>query len=151
MNDYYIRTTLELWPTMLQFGVQLGVITLTYTEFEESINEDGFPIKTPIGDPIVSATHGGSWDYIGEIQLPTGEQETVGEFTVPVVSPIKDSEGNAYLHGNLRTPINLRERAEEIAVENPSLAEAMSNLGQFFLLDGEGNARLPNNPHRVWL
>ncbi len=128
MNDYYVRTTQALWPTMLQLGVLLGVIELHYSEFDEE--------GSPAGEPTVIATEGGAWDYIGEILVDE--------------VPVADAEGSPYLHGNLRTPINLRERAEAMATENPALAEAMGSLGQFFLLDENGSARLPRNPHRVW-
>lgn len=149
-REYYLRSAPALWPTLLQLGKQLGALTLTYTEFLESEDENGFPVRTPVGEPIVSAVDG-SWSYIGQIMQPTGATEAVGDFTVPVMAPIANAEGVAYLHANLRTKINLREVAEAMAAENPDLAVALSSISNFFVVDLAGNPVAPNQPHRVWL
>jgi hypothetical protein len=63
---------------------------------------------------------------------------------------IADPDGNPYIHANLRTTQDLRAVAEQLAADNPQMAEALSDLGRFFLLDEEGNARTPSSPQRVF-
>lgn len=130
MNDYALRYIKDDEQTMLTLGVQLGAITI----------EDG----------TVSATGGGCWDYIGEIHRPTGETTTFDEMEFPVMAPILNPEGKPYLHVNLRTPISLGETARQMAENNPDIASGLARLGDFFLLDENGDARLPNQPHRVF-
>lgn len=150
-NDYFLRTTQALYSTMLALGERLGAIKLTYEEYEDVLDEAGLVIgRTPVGEPMVSAVDG-QWSYIGEIREPTGETETVGDFVVPVTAPLVDPEGATYIHVNLRTKINLRERAEQLAQSDAEIAAALAQLGQFFLVDELGNARQPTNPLRVWL
>ena len=141
--DYYCRTVETLWPTMLAIGVKLGVITLRYESYEYP--EEGEPI--PVGNPIVIPTNGGAWDFIGVIQEPTGALDGEGN---PVMAPITDADSVPYWHGNLRTTTNLAQVAAVLAETDPEIAAVLGSLGDFFLLDAEGNARLPSQPHRVW-
>lgn len=77
-----------------------------------------------------------TWDYVG---YKTNEQgEIVKQDGVPLV------------HINVRTPINVREKAEELAVSNPSIAQALSEIPRFFITDTEGNATAPEFPMRVF-
>ena len=69
MYDYYIRTTYDLWSTVIALGELFGVI---------SVDEEG----------NVHATDGGAWDYIGEIQ----ETISMGDETISM--PITDEERN---------------------------------------------------------
>ena len=148
--DYYCRTVETLWPTMLAIGVKLGVITLRYESYEYP--EEGEPI--PVGDPIVIPTKGGAWDFIGIIQ-ETGtflihSSEDFDTFETVDLGPITDLDGAPYWHGNLRTTTNLAQVATVLSETDPEIAAVLGSLGDFFLLDAEGNARLPSQPHRVW-
>ena len=124
--DYYIRTTATHWGEVIAFGKLLGVIQET---------EEGAIIeKGP-----------GCWHYIGPISIRVGGTDEEPEFDT-----IKNSEGDVLLHANLRTTINIRERAMELVETNPDLAEAMSRLGDYFFLDELGQARPPNRPYCVF-
>jgi hypothetical protein len=129
MNTYYIRTTAADYDMMITLGVALGAIVV-----------NGGKISAP----------GGCWDYIGPINIPTGETFETPDGPAPVMAPRVDGGGNEYIHVNLVTPVNLKETATEMAVSNPAMAAGLANLGKYFLLDGEGNARPPNSPHRVF-
>lgn len=148
-RDYYLRSTPALWPTLLQLGVQLGAVTLSYTDFIEPVDEYGNLVSTPTGEPTVTAVDG-SWDYIGEVMQPTGATEVVDGQEVPVLATVTNGQGIAYLHANLRTKIDLRATAEAMAAQVPELAGALSSIGNFFVVDVEGNPVAPNLPHRVW-
>lgn len=124
--DYCIRTTPDKWGEVIEFGLLLGVI-----QQDEDLN--------------VSVVQPGIWDYIGPIYAQTG----VDEDGFPVMESLKDANGVELLHANLITTARLRDRVLEIVTAHPELGEAMSRLGDYFLLDEAGNARLPNSPHRV--
>jgi len=130
-NIYYIRTIAAHYAEMINIGKVLGAIAET---------DDG----------RIYATQGGCWDYIGPIHVPTGEVTDTEIGPVPVTTPLLDPDGNEYIHVNLITPISLKETAIALAAEHPEVAAGLSNLGKYFLLDAEGNARLPTNPHRVF-
>lgn len=137
-NKYYIRCIAEDWNTLLHLGEKLGAIALHYETDEEG---------NPTGEPTVSATQGGAWDYIGPIFEPTGELDSEGN---EVMTSIKDEQGNEYLHANLITPIALGETALNMQGADKDVAERLANLAKFFLLDERGNARAPSNPVRVF-
>jgi len=91
-------------------------------------------------DEVVTATDGGYWDVLGALPDFT-DSETLR----------KDAEGNTYWHANLRTPVDLRERAEALALANPEIAGALSQISRFFVVDAEGKAVSPAYPSRVFL
>lgn len=146
MNKYYIRTIPSDWPTLLKLGEKLGAITLNY-ETEQQTDEDGNVTTINVGEPIVSATEGGAWDFIGEIYKPTGELDKDGN---PLTSPVTDANGVAYWHANLITPLALGELAASMQGTDEEIAEGLANLSKFFLLDAQGNARAPSQPTRVF-
>ena len=151
LNKYYIRALPADWPTLLHLGENLGAIALHYEEYVESVDADGTTIRTPVGEPVVSATLGGAWDYIGEIQQPTGVMLTDSEGNqYPETAPIAAADGTPYLHANLITPLALGELAMSMRAEDQTIAQALEQLSKFFLLDADGNARLPSQPHRVF-
>lgn len=127
MNDYYLRCIPADYDRMIAIGVALGAVTV----------EEG----------VVTPTQGGVWDYIGEIAEQTG----VDDEGNPITAPVSDANGVPYIHINLRTPIALGETAQQMAQEHPEVAEGLAELGRFFLLDAEGNARAPSAPLRVFL
>lgn len=137
-NKYYIRCIAEDWNTLLHLGEKLGAIALHYETDEEG---------NPIGEPTVSATQGGAWDYLGPIFEPTGELDSEGN---EVMASIKDEQGNEYLHANLITPVALGETALNMQGTDEEVAQALSHLNKFFLLDEQGNARAPSAPVRVF-
>ena len=126
MNLYYIRCVQQDYPKLLSLGQKLSAINV-------SSSEDG--------EAEVSATNGGAWDYIGEIPQAGSE----------VFEPIKDADGNPYIHVNLITPLALGEIAANMAGSDEEVAQALEDLGRFFLLDEAGNARAPSQPFRVFL
>jgi hypothetical protein len=92
----------------------------------------------------------GDFVEIGYVYRPTGETVVVDGIETPVTEPVRDENGNLYLHANLRTTINLRERAEAMAVSNPELAEALASLDKYFVTDELGQPKAPTNPAMVW-
>lgn len=135
MNLYYIRCHTADWNELLILGEKLGAVTVT--------EEDG--------KKIVSANHGGAWDYIGEIHQPTGRTLTDAEGNAyPETTPIASADGTPLLHANLITPLALGELAMSLRDADQTIAQALEQLGKFFLLDAEGNARLPSQPYRVF-
>jgi len=141
MNTYYLRTI--NYPQLLDFGTRLGVIAMTYEAYEDQEQEvDGMTVivKVPIGEPTISATDCGYLDYIGIIERPTGVEDE----TAPIVNP----DGVPYLHANLITPHDLRALA--VASDNPEAQAALTDIGDWFIVDEEGNAVAPNNPHRIF-
>ena len=124
MNTYYLRTV--NYPQLLEMGVKLGVLAIAY----EAYDEEGLPI----GDGTVYATDCGCLDYIGEIS----KDEEV------IVNP----DGIPYIHANLITPYDIRALAE--ASTDPEIQEALSDIAGWFVVDAEGNATVPNHPHRIF-
>jgi hypothetical protein len=124
MNTYYLRTI--NYPQLLQMGVKLGVLAMTY----EAYDEEGLPI----GDGAVYATDCGCLDYIGEIS----KDEVV----------ITNPDGIPYIHANLITPHDIKALAE--ASTDPEIQAALSDIAGWFVVDAEGNATIPNHPHRVF-
>ena len=149
-NDYYIRALPADWPELLQLGEKLGAITVSCAprtdELPLELRPDG-TVAPELGERVIAANHGGAWDYLGEIQRPTGELDPEGN---PIMAPVAAPDGTPYLHANLRTPISLGAVARKLAVTDPEVAEAMQRLDRYFLLDDEGSPRLPRQPVRVW-
>ncbi len=65
---------------------------------------------------------------------------------VELLAPILDENDVAYIHINILTRFDLRERATELATQHPELAIALGQLGKFFILDEAGEPRKPKNP-----
>ena len=124
MNTYYLRTI--DYPQLLEMGVKLGVLAIAY----EAYDEEGLPI----GDGAVYASDCGCLDYIGEIS----KDEEV------IVNP----DGIPYIHANLITPHDIKALAE--ASTDPEIQAALSDIAGWFVVDAEGNATIPNHPHRVF-
>jgi len=85
-------------------------------------------------DGAVYATDCGCLDYIGEIS----KDEVV----------IKNPDGIPYIHANLITPHDIRALAE--ASTDPEIQAALTDIAGWFVVDAEGNATIPNHPHRVF-
>lgn len=147
MNTYFIRCIKSDFPRLLALGQKLGAITLTYSEFVQSTEENGLTVETPTGTPQVTATGGGAWDFIGEIP----QADLVDSQGEPVYKPICDADGNPYIHVNLVTTLSLGELAANMAGTDEEVAAGLQDLGCFFLLDADGNARAPSAPYRVFL
>jgi hypothetical protein len=130
MNTYYLRTI--DYPQLLEMGVKLGVLAIAY----EAYDEEGLPI----GDGTVYATDCGCLDYIGIIERPTGVEDE----TAPITNP----DGIPYIHANLITPHDIRALAE--ASTDPEIQAALSDIAGWFVVDAEGNATIPNHPHRIF-
>lgn len=128
-RDYYLRCVEADKTLLLQLAVVLGMIN-------------------DRGDPTNEA---GIWHEIGPINVPTGETTTDPETgdEIALTAPLVDDQGRVYWHYNLTTTVDLRARAEALAVGNPALAGALSSMARFFPVDEHGNPRAPNNPHCV--
>jgi hypothetical protein len=135
MNTYYLRTI--DYPQLLEMGVKLGVLAIAY----EAYDEEGLPI----GDGTVYATDCGCLDYIGIIERPTGDTDEEG---LPVTTPIVNPDGIPYIHANLITPHDIKALAE--ASTDPEIQAALSDIAGWFVVDAEGNATIPNHPHRIF-
>jgi hypothetical protein len=135
MNTYYLRTI--DYPQLLEMGVKLGVLAIAY----EAYDEEGLPI----GDGTVYATDCGCLDYIGIIERPTGDTDEDG---LPVTTPIVNPDGIPYIHANLITPHDIKALAE--ASTDPEIQAALTDIAGWFVVDAEGNATIPNHPHRVF-
>lgn len=130
-NLYYIRTISAHYAEMIAIGKVLGAIAET---------DDG----------QIYATQGGCWDFIGQINVPTGEYTQTDDGPIPVTTPLCDPDGNEYIHINLITPIALKATALEMAADHTEAAAGLADLGKYFMLDANGDARLPNKPYRVF-
>jgi hypothetical protein len=124
MNTYFLRTI--NYPQLLDMGVKLGVLAIAY----EAYDDEGLPI----GDGTVYATDCGCLDYIGEISK--------GD------AVITNPDGIPYIHANLITPYDIRALAE--ASTDPEIQAALADIAGWFVVDAEGNATIPNHPHRVF-
>lgn len=127
MNDYALRCIEENYPKLIQLATILGVVGL----------QDG----------VVYEKNGGIWDYVGYKLV--GDIPNEGEPDTRTI--LTDGAGKRYVHINVRTPINVREAAEALAVSNPEIATALSQVPDYFITDAEGNATLPEFPLRVFL
>lgn len=95
-----------------------------------AVSVDGLGNVIPAG--------GVEWDYIG--YKPDG----LGGF-------LEDGSGNKYVHINIRTPFSIGQAAEQLAVIYPEIGSALANPGRFFIVDGTGEAILPEVPMRIFL
>ncbi len=127
MNDYALRCIEENYNKLIQLATILGVVGVI--------------------DGVVYEKNGGIWDYVGYKLV--GTEPVEGEPDTRTI--LTDSEGRKYVHINVRTPINVRETAEALAVSNPEIAGALSQVPDYFITDAEGNATLPEFPLRVFL
>jgi len=127
--DYFLRFIESDKPSVRALGILLGEL---HNTDDDSLVGNGFVL-------------------IGHLTEPTGKTITDEDGNViELREVIKDPNGKPYIHANLRTNQDLRAVAEQLAVDNPEMAKALSDLGKFFLLDSEGKARAPNKPQVVF-
>lgn len=126
MNLYALRCIETDLEQLVQLATALGVIRVV--------------------DGVVCNEPGSTWDYIGYKLV--GALPAEGEPDTRV--PASDANNVPYIHINVRTNINVRERAEELALANPAIAGALSQIPRFFIVDAEGNATWPEYPMRVF-
>jgi len=124
---YYIRSIESDWPLVESLAIALGIAQRT--ESSELVGQ--------------------GWVYIGPVYKPTGETVTVDGLPVELTAPVRDTGGNLYLHANVVMDGSLRELAEEKAIDNAELAEALLMIPRFFVTDESGQPRAPANPARV--
>jgi len=127
MNQYALRCTEDKYTKLVQLATLLGVVEVV--------------------DNVVTEKNGGCWDFIGYKMV--GDVPLEGEPDTRTI--LADAEGKKYVHTNVRTPVNVREVAEALAVSNPELAGALTQIPDYFITDAEGNATLPEFPLRVFL
>jgi hypothetical protein len=129
MSDYFLRFIESDLPAVRALGILLGEL---HNTDDDSLVGNGFVM-------------------VGHLYEPTGETVTDEDGNViNLQRVIADPDGQPYIHANLRTNQDLKAVAESMAASHPELAAALSDLGRFFLLDDEGNARTPSNPQRVF-
>lgn len=124
MYDNAIKCIESDYPTVLMLGYALG-----------ALDQDGNPVQ------------GVAWDYIGYKRV--GEPPAEGEADNRPF--LEDGSGNKYVHVNVRTPFSVGARAAELAGGVPEIGAALSQVGRFFVVDGEGNSVWPVAPMRVFL
>lgn len=123
MNTYFLRCRESRLQTLIERGIRLGAI-----EMEGA---------------TVTATFGGSWDYIGIKQTIDENGNVFGEPLGGIDDP--------YVHINLRTPVNLRDKAIELAqAGDADIASGLAEIANYFITDAEGNAGTPEFPIRIF-
>jgi len=127
MNQYALRCIEDNYTKLIQLATILGVV--------DTING------------VVTEKNGGIWDYVGYKLV--GDIPLEGEADTRV--PLTDANGKKFVHINVRTPVNVREVAEALALSNPEIAGALSKVPDYFITDENGNATLPQFPLRVFL
>lgn len=127
MFTYALRCTENLYPTLIHLAKLLDVVDVV--------------------DGVVVEKNKGCWDHIG--YKLDGDIPAEGEVDTRV--PLADTNGNKYVHINVRTPIDVRAKAEALATTHPELGTALSQIPQYFITDADGNATLPEFPMRVFL
>lgn len=127
MNEYALRCIEDNYTKLIQLATILGVVDIV--------------------DGVVIEKNGGIWDYVGYKYI--GEIPLEGEQDFRTI--LADTNGNNYVHINVRTPVNVREVAEALSLENPEIAGALSQIPEYFITDAEGNATLPAFPLRVFM
>jgi hypothetical protein len=128
-RDYYLRCLESDKAKLLALGVTMGVL----------VESEGKHYATA-----------GDFIEIGYVHRPTGETVVVDGIETALTEPVRDEHGNLYFHWNLRTTIDLRERAESMAASHPELAEALAELSKYFVTDENSQPKAPTNPAVVW-
>lgn len=128
---YFLRCKQSDYAELITLGKMLGVI-------DEVADESG--------DSRVVGVNACDWDYRGELWEDDGTTSVIDGVTVNNKRLIVDENGISYLHINILTRFDLGDKARAMAVDHPELAQALSNLGKFFLLDANGKIRPPNAP-----
>lgn len=146
MTDYAIRCRMDDVPQLYALAARLGALA-PLTDLEGNVLPDTYGL---------APERRGGWDVIGPILRPTGQMVTVtapdgAPLEVPEMAPVLDSDGVPFWHANLRIDMDLATRAAELAPSDPAIADGLSDLARWFVVNEEtGRARLPKNPARCW-
>lgn len=131
MSDCFLKATIDNWPEVIELGILLGLL---YEEKDINGEPTGRHYSIPDG-----------YVFIGPIYEPTGQMINDPELgLIPETAPITNPQGDVYWHANLRTEINIRQRAEFLQGGHPELAQALGRLNRYFVTTGN-NPRKPNN------
>lgn len=125
---YFIKTTKV--EELLGLGVYLGVL---------EVKDAG-----GVG-PVI----GVDFDIIGYIYDKSKPILTTEDGEV-VYDVLRDENNVPYWHANLLTPFSLDERARQMAAQSPTIAQAISKIPEFFVVDDSALARFPKNPARMF-
>ena len=147
MIDYYLRCKASNRARLLALGERLGAITVLRTP-----RPDDLPGEVE----VVQATGGGCFLEIGAIP-----DERTGDLVESALYPgvmvrvgvkPRSEDGEPLWHANLRTPINLRQRAMEMAAADPTIAAELAQLRRYFVTrPGQPDAAAaPQSPARVF-
>ena len=129
IKPYFLRCKQSDFNELVALGKILGVID----EHEGQIH----------------GINGCDWDLVfgtGQLYEGTGVFTEIDGIQAEQKRLIVDENGDAYLHINLLTRFDLGDKAREMAIDHPELAQALSSMGKYFLLDQDGKVRLPANP-----
>jgi hypothetical protein len=88
-------------------------------------------------DGRISPVGPGAWDYVGTKLLEDGN--------------LAGGNEDPFVHVNFRTEKNLRELAMIAAMTDSDIATGMTEIANYFIVDAEGNATVPEFPMRVFL
>lgn len=127
--NYHLRCLESDKQSLLDFGVLLKVLQVSEGKYYATA---------------------GDFVEIGYVYRPTGETVLVDGIPTPLTAPVVDDQGRPYWHANLRTTVNIRERAEARAASNPELASALSQIGKYFVTGEDGQPKAPSNPACAW-
>lgn len=124
---YALRCLETDLPELIENATLLGVIELI----------DGKPFEK----------NGGCWDHIG-YKLVGDPPSEGGKDTR---SYLADSKGVKYVHINVTSPLDVDAIARELAGQYPKITAALGDPSRFFVTDGNGAAKDPEFPMRVFL
>lgn len=145
MNYYFLRCAQSDIPNLHQLGALLGVLQCIERPFIIPATESTDEIHGVETDWI--AVPGCLWDVI-EGGIPQPLPANAPPDAVPEMK--KDDEGNLLFHANVTTPFSLLERAQQLATNHPDLAQALSTIGRYFVVDADGKAVAPSQPYRIF-
>lgn len=159
MNTYYLRCTEDLRGRLIELGVQLGAIAVvTDPDVRPAQAAPRGRSAGPVPAPTtrIQALHGGAWDEIGTILDDSTGTDVPDPLrpgqTTRINKQPRQEGGKRLWHANLRTPINLRARALEMAKSDPSIAAELAQLRRYFVTrpDKLDAAAAPQSPARVF-
>jgi len=132
---YFLRCKQNDFPELVALCKSLGIIA-------ELTDHD-------TNQPRICGINGCDWDLVfgnGQLWKGTGVFTEVEGALVEQKELIVDETGQPYIHINLLTRFDLGDRARAMAADHPELAQALSTMGKYFLLDENGKVRRPANP-----
>ena len=135
ITPHFPRCKESDFPELVALGRMLGIID-AYHDLDTN-------------ETRIYGINGCDWDLVfgtGKLYKGTGIFTDVDGMSVEQKTLIVDEDGLPYIHVNVNVRFDLGDKVRELAASKPELAQALSNLGKYFLLDAEGKPRRPANP-----